>query len=85
MNAEQIIAEIEWLEQLFALPDPRPPLLSEWRTANRQNAATARLEKLFRLPDERPLQTCDWKTANQAHHETHTYHPRFQMWRRDGA
>ena len=60
MNAEQIIAELEWLETLFGLPDKRPLQISEWRTARRQNAATDRLEKLFILPDERPTHPFDW-------------------------
>ena len=47
MKAEQIIAEIEWLEQLYRLPDKRQPNIFEWRKARRQNAATDRLEKLF--------------------------------------
>jgi hypothetical protein len=60
MNAEQIIAEIEWLEQLYRLPDKRQPKMAEWRKARRQNAATDRLEKLFLLPDKRPSQSFDW-------------------------
>jgi hypothetical protein len=60
MKAEQIIAETEWLEQLYRLPDERRPNISEWRKARRQNAATDRLEKLFILPDERPIQSFDW-------------------------
>jgi hypothetical protein len=81
MNAEQIIAEIEWLEQLFSLPDPRQHN-SEWRTANRQNAATARLEKLFKLPDHRPLPPNVWRVENSAQDESYTYDPWFQMWKR---
>lgn len=61
MNAEQIIAEIEWLEHLFSLPDNRTLVISGWRAANRQIAAIERLEKLFRLPDKRPLQISDWE------------------------
>jgi hypothetical protein len=60
MKAEQIIAEIEWLEQLYRLPDKRQPNISEWRKARRQNAATDRLEKLFILPDERSIHPFDW-------------------------
>ena len=61
MNAEQIIAEIEWLEHLFSLPDNRTVVISDSRAVNRKIAAIERLEKLFRLPDERPLQIVDWK------------------------
>jgi hypothetical protein len=65
MNAEKIIAEIEWLEQLFCLPDNRRLPVSDWIAANRRLAAIERLEKLFRLPDERPLQPCDRKSENR--------------------
>ena len=61
MNAEQIIAAIEWLEHLFSLPDDRTALISDSRAANRKTAAIERLEKLFRLPDKRPLQISNWK------------------------
>lgn len=60
MRAEQIIAEIEWLEQLYRLPDQRQPNISEWRRVRRQNAATDRLEKLFILTDKRPMPSLDW-------------------------
>lgn len=60
MNAEQIIAEIDWLEQLYKLPDKRQPKAFEFRKARRQNAATDRLEKLFLLPDTRSSQSFDW-------------------------
>ena len=84
MNAEQIIAEIEWLEQLFRLPDKRPPLqISDWKTATRQTAAIARLERLFKLPDQRPLQMSDWKAKNQKPDETYADDPRFRLWRPD--
>jgi hypothetical protein len=61
VNAEQIIAEIEWLEHLFSLSDNRTALTCDSRAANRKIAAIERLEKLFRLPDKRPLQISDWK------------------------
>ena len=83
MNAEGIIAEIEWLEQLFRLPDKRPLLISDWRAANRKIAAIERLEKVFRLPDQRPSPIPDWKTANQKYDETYTDDPRFRLWRPD--
>lgn len=83
MNAEQILAELEWLETLFRLPDKRPVRISDWRAAHRQIAAIDRLEKLLRLPDRRPLQMSDWKAANQKHDETYTDDPRFRLWRPD--
>jgi hypothetical protein len=35
MEAEQTIAEIEWLERMFAVPDPRPLSPSDLAAANR--------------------------------------------------
>jgi hypothetical protein len=35
MDTEKIIAEIEWLEQLFNLPDRRPLQMADWRPAYR--------------------------------------------------
>jgi hypothetical protein len=83
MNAEQIIAEIEWLEQLFRLPDKRPLQISEWRAENRRIAAIERLEKLFRLPDQMPLRMSDWNAKNQKPNVTYTDNPRFSLWRPD--
>jgi hypothetical protein len=37
MDAEQAIAEIEWLERIFALPDTRPLQLSDLSAANRRH------------------------------------------------
>jgi hypothetical protein len=81
MNAEQIIADIEWLEQLFRLPDKRTLQVSERRAAHKRLAAIQRLEQLFRLPDERPIQMSDWKTAKHMHDESYTDDPRFKLWR----
>jgi hypothetical protein len=33
MNAEQIIADIEWLEHLLSLPDNRTPLTASFKVA----------------------------------------------------
>jgi hypothetical protein len=75
VNAEQIIYEIEWLEQLFGLPDIRTPqtcgLPAENQNLDEPNftAAWRRLprpewlEDLFRLVDPRPLQIATWKAA----------------------
>ncbi len=37
MNAEKTIAEIEWLERVFAAPDTRPLNASDVSAANRQH------------------------------------------------
>ena len=84
MNADQIIAEIEWLEKLFLLPDKRRPQLTQWRTAIRQNAATDRLEKIFRLPDKRPPHFSDWAAAIRKQDEMCAYDPWFGLRRREG-
>jgi hypothetical protein len=45
MNAEKTIAEIEWLERIFAVPDVRPLKPSDLAAANRRHD-----EKLARSP-----------------------------------
>ena len=44
MNAEQIIAEIEWLEQLFSLPDNRTLVFSDssCKSEDRRDRATGK-------------------------------------------
>jgi hypothetical protein len=37
MDAEQSIAEIEWLERIFAVPDTRPLSASDLAAANRRH------------------------------------------------
>jgi len=37
MDAEQTIAEIEWLEEMFAVPDIRPLSASDVAAANRRH------------------------------------------------
>jgi len=37
MDTEQIIADIEWLERTFAVPDPRPLSPSDLSDANRRH------------------------------------------------
>ena len=83
MDAERIIAEIEWLEKLFRLPDKRSLLILDCRAGKRKIATIKKLEKLFRLPDQRPMQVTDWKTANQKYDERYTDDPRFRLWRPD--
>jgi hypothetical protein len=34
MDAEKFIAEIEWLELPFRLPDNRPLQMADWKAAN---------------------------------------------------
>jgi hypothetical protein len=36
MAIENIIAEIEWLEQFFRLPDNRPLQMADWEAANQK-------------------------------------------------
>jgi hypothetical protein len=67
VNAEKIIAEIEWLERLFRPPDERSPEMPDSTVENQEhdgkNASdpwfrlprVEWLEQLFRLPDDRPL------------------------------
>lgn len=37
MDTERIIAEIEWLELLFSLPDTRPHQVAEWKAENQRH------------------------------------------------
>lgn len=45
MDAERIISEIQALERMFALPDPRPPKIGQLPAVNQQHD-----EKLARNP-----------------------------------
>ncbi len=36
MNAEQIIADIEWLEHIFSLPDNRTHQTADWKEEQQQ-------------------------------------------------
>ena len=63
MDAERIIAEIEWLEKLFRLPDKRSLLIPDWKAAKRKIAAIERLEKLYRLPDPRTAPDVGWNDS----------------------
>jgi hypothetical protein len=49
MDAEQAIAEIEWLEHIFALPDTRPLQLSDLSAANRRHDDMYAQSPWFRL------------------------------------
>ncbi len=49
MDVEKTIAEIEWLERLFALPDARSPQLSEREAANRRHDEMLAANPWFRL------------------------------------
>jgi hypothetical protein len=67
MDAEQIIAEIEWLEQLFRLLDRRLLQIADCKVEKQEangkhlNSSVHRpprqewLERLFTLPNNRPL------------------------------
>ena len=49
MHAEQTIAEIEWLERIFAEPDTRPLSLSDLAVANRSHDEMLAHSPWFRL------------------------------------
>lgn len=49
MSLEKIIAEIEWLERLYALPDPRPGQLSDRCAANQRHDEMYANNPWFRL------------------------------------
>jgi hypothetical protein len=51
LDAEQTIAEIEWLERMFAVPDTRPLRPGDLSVANRNHD-----EKLANSPWFRPWQ-----------------------------
>ena len=49
MDAEQTIAEIEWLERIFAVPDIRPLSASDISAANRRHDEMLAHSPWFRL------------------------------------
>jgi len=49
MDADQTIAEIEWLERIFAVPDTRPLSASDISAANRQHDEKLAHSPWFRL------------------------------------
>lgn len=49
MNLEKAIAEIEWLERLYSLPDPRPLQLNDRYAANRRHDEMYANNPWFRL------------------------------------
>jgi hypothetical protein len=49
MDAEQTIAEIEWLERMFSVPDARPLSASDVSAANRKHDETLAHSPWFRL------------------------------------
>ena len=49
MDTEQTIAEIEWLERVFAVPDTRPQSPSDLSAANRRHDETLAHSPRFRL------------------------------------
>ena len=49
MDAEQSIAEIEWLERIFGVPDRRPLSLSDLAAANRRHDEGLANSPWFRL------------------------------------
>jgi hypothetical protein len=49
MDAEQTIADIEWLEHIFSVPDTRPLTASDLSAANRRHDETNAHSPWFRL------------------------------------
>jgi hypothetical protein len=49
MDAEQTIAEIEWLERIFSLPDIRPLSASDISAANRRHDDMLAQSPWFRI------------------------------------
>jgi hypothetical protein len=49
MDTERTIAEIEWLERIFAAPDARPPSASDISAANRRHDAKLAGSPWFKL------------------------------------
>jgi hypothetical protein len=49
MDAEQSIAEVEWLERIFAVPDTRPLSASDISAANRRHDETLAHSPWFRI------------------------------------
>jgi len=49
MDAEQTIADIEWLERMFAVPDNRPLSENDISAANRRHDETLAHSPWFRL------------------------------------
>jgi len=49
MNAEKTIAEIDWLERIFAVPDTRPLSPTDLSAANRRHDEVLAHSPWFRL------------------------------------
>jgi hypothetical protein len=49
MDVEKAIAEIDWLERILTLPDPRRPRLADREAANRQHDEMHAANPWFRL------------------------------------
>jgi hypothetical protein len=52
MDADHTIAEIEWLERIFAVPDTRPLSASDLAAANRRHDETLAHSPWFRLSQQ---------------------------------
>ena len=69
-DAEQTIADIEWLERIFAVPDTRPLSSSDLAAANRRHDEALAQSPWFRCGGgmasaaERSLQFSDWAKLN---------------------
>jgi hypothetical protein len=49
MNVEKTIAEVEWLEGIYSLPDTRPLTLADRHAANQRHDETYADNPWFRL------------------------------------
>ncbi len=49
MDVEKIIAEIEWLERIYSLPDARRPDSADWQAANQRHDEMYRNNPWFKL------------------------------------
>ena len=52
MDTEKIITDIEWLEQLFRLPDNRPLQISDWKVGLQKKNETSINNPWFRPPSQ---------------------------------
>jgi hypothetical protein len=49
MEAEKNIAQIEWLEELFRLPDERTSRMVNWKLGNQRRSEDCATDLRFRL------------------------------------
>lgn len=49
MDAEKTVAQIEWLEELFRLPDERTPRMLDWKLGDEKRSEDCASDTWFRL------------------------------------